>query len=210
MRILVIGASRGTGALAVASALARGHAVTAFARHPESLADHASLTKRAGDFHDRASVDGAVAGHDAVIVTASASKLRQFREQPRYFSLGTEHVVEAMKRHGARRIAILSALGTAESRRMLNPLLRVLVVDWLLQPAFADHDAQETLVRASGLEWVIARPGRLTNGPARTRYVTTTAGEPVPGSIARADVADFLVRAVDSDEWLGKTVALGG
>jgi uncharacterized protein YbjT (DUF2867 family) len=39
MRILVIGASQGTGALAARAALARGHDVTAFARSPEKLGD---------------------------------------------------------------------------------------------------------------------------------------------------------------------------
>ena len=33
--------------------------------------EHPALTKIAGDFHDAASVRAAVAGHDAVIITAS-------------------------------------------------------------------------------------------------------------------------------------------
>jgi uncharacterized protein YbjT (DUF2867 family) len=211
MKILVIGASQGTGALAVAAALERGHQVTAFARHPERLTiEHAALTRKVGDFHDAASVDGAVAGHDAVIVTASATNLRQFREQPRYFSLGTGYVIAAMKHHGVRRVSILSALGTGDSRTLMNPLLRVLMIDWLLKYAYADHEVQEKLVRDSGLDYVIARPPRLTNGPARKRYVTKTAVEPVPMALSRADLADFLVRAVETDEWLGKTVQLGG
>ena len=66
------------------------------------------------------------------------------------------------------------------------------------------------LVRESGLDWVIARPGRLTDGPARRRYVKKTAVEPVPGKISRADVADFLVTAIEVDTWLREAVQLGG
>ncbi|WP_394842064.1 hypothetical protein LZC95_33925 [Pendulispora brunnea] len=45
MRILIVGASKGTGALAVEAALARGHEVTAFARSAEKLAiEHPKLT----------------------------------------------------------------------------------------------------------------------------------------------------------------------
>ena len=69
MKILVIGASQGTGALVVQAALAQGHAVTAFARSPDRLqVQHEELARVAGDFHDRASVAAAVPGHDAVIL----------------------------------------------------------------------------------------------------------------------------------------------
>jgi putative NADH-flavin reductase len=61
----------------------RGHQVTAFARSPEKLTiEHASLTRRAGSFHDAAAVDAAVQGHDAVIITAAPSSLAGFKENP--------------------------------------------------------------------------------------------------------------------------------
>jgi uncharacterized protein YbjT (DUF2867 family) len=211
MKILVVGASQGTGALAVRAALDRGHDVTAFARNPQKLVlEHARLRRATGDFHQAASLDAAVPGHDAVIVTASASGLRAFRENPRYFSLGTELTIEAMKKAAVGRLVVLSALGTGESRKLMNPVVRALVVDFLLKLPFQDHERQETLVRASGLEWVIARPGRLTDGPARRRYVTRSAVEPVPSSISRADVADFLVEACEAANWVGHAVQIGG
>jgi uncharacterized protein YbjT (DUF2867 family) len=210
-RILVIGASQGTGALAVRNALDRGHEVTAFSRSPQKLAlEHARLKKVPGDFHQPASVEAAVPGHDAVIITTSPSRLSGFRENPRFFSQGTGYVIDAMKKAGVKRLVILSALGTGPTRALLNPILRLVVVDWLLEAAFVDHGVQEEQVRASGLEWVIARPGRLTDGPARHRYVKTSKIEPVPSSIARADVADFLVEASTTPTWVGQAVQLGG
>ncbi|WP_158623738.1 NAD(P)-dependent oxidoreductase [Corallococcus llansteffanensis] len=211
MRIVVIGASQGTGALAVRTALDRGHAVTAFARSPEKLVlEHPKLTRLKGDFHQRASVEEAVRGHDAVIVTASATQLKAFKENPNYFSQGTGFVIDAMKAHGVRKLSVLSALGTGDSKSMANFLVRTLVISFILKLPFEDHDRQERLVRDSGLDWVIARPGRLTNGPARRQYVKKTQGEAVPSSISRADVADFLVEAVEVDTWVKQTVHLGG
>jgi uncharacterized protein YbjT (DUF2867 family) len=211
MNILVIGASQGTGALAVRAALEKGHKVTAFARSPQKLVlDHPQLRRVAGDFHQAASVDVAVPGHEAVIVTASATSLRAFKENARYFSQGTGYVIEAMKKAGINRLVVLSALGVGDSRPLLNPILRALMIDWLLKVAFQDHERQEEQVRASGLDWVVARPGRLTNGPARKQYVKTSAIEKVPGSISRADVADFLVGACEGPTWVGRTVQLGG
>jgi uncharacterized protein YbjT (DUF2867 family) len=115
-----------------------------------------------------------------------------------------------MKSRGVRRLVILSALGAGDSRRLLPFLLRVLAVDFLLKTAFADHDRQEKLVQASGLDWIIARPPRLTNGPGRGKYVKRTELEPVPMSMSRADVADFMVSAAESDTWVGHAVQLGG
>ncbi len=211
MRILVIGASQGTGALAVEAALSQGHEVTAFARSPQKLTiENRKLRKLTGDFHVKASVDAAVAGHDAVIVTASSTSIKGFKENPHYFSSGTTFVVDAMKRHGVRRIVVLSALGTGETRRLLPAPVRFLVVDRLLKYPFADHVRQEELTRASGLEWVIVRPGRLTNGPARLAYKKTGKIEKVPAAISRADVADFLVEAATTSTWVGQGVQIGG
>jgi uncharacterized protein YbjT (DUF2867 family) len=207
----ILGASRGTGAEAARAALERGHDVTAFARQPDRLAlTHPKLTKRPGNFHERESVDAAIRGHDAVIVTASSTSLKGFKENPTYFSLGTGHAIEAMKAHGVRRLVVLSALGTGDSRRLANFFVDKLVISLLLKAPFEDHERQERLVRESGLDWVIARPGRLTNGPARKNYVKKTAIEPVPGSISRADVADFLVTAAEVDSWVRHAVQLGG
>lgn len=210
MRILVIGASRGTGALCVKAALARGHEVTAFSRSPDKLdVQHSKLTRRAGDFHDAAQVSAAVAGHDAVIITASVGKLSDFKTTPDYFSRGTKFTIDAMKQHGVKRLVVLSAHGASESRAAANWLLKTFVIGGILKAAFADHDVQERLTRESGLEFVIARPTRLTDGPAKGRY-TRTVEMKVPASISRADVADFLVEACSANDFLGKAVQLGG
>ena len=211
MKILVIGASKGTGAAAVKAAVERGHQVTAFARSPENLAfKHQLVTLMQGDFHQAASVDAAAAGHEAVIITASAVSMKGFKENPRYFSQGTAYAVDAMKKHGVKRLIVLSALGTGTSREVAGFFVNKMLVGWLLKAPYEDHERQEQQVMASGLDWVIARPGRLTDGPAHQRYVTETEIKPVPKAISRADVADFLVRAASEDTWLGKAVMIGG
>ena len=150
MRMLVIGASKGTGALAVKAALERGHDATAFARNPDRLdVQHPRLTRRAGDFHDQASVTAAMAGHDAVIVTASSPSLRGFKEKPDYFSRGTGNVITAMKGQGVRRLVVLSALGVGESRKLVNFVVDRLVVSWLLKGPFVDHESN-TVIRPAG------------------------------------------------------------
>ena len=211
MRILIIGASQGTGALAVKEALARGHDVTAFARSPQKLGlEHPKLKKVQGDFHDKSSVANVTRGQDAVIVTASSTTLKGFKQNPNYFSEGTRLVIDAMRAEGVKRLVVLSAFGTGESRRAMSFLIQKVVVDWILKLPFQDHERQEKMVRESGLDWVIARPGRLTNGVGQKRYQKKATLEKVPASIARADVADFLVEAAEGNTWVQKAVQLGG
>lgn len=211
MKILVIGASKGTGALAVKAALARGHEVTAFSRSPQKIGiTHDRLRFVAGSFHDAAAIEAVVPGHNAVLVTPGVDRLSVFKETPDYFSRGTAFVVAAMQRSHVKRLVILSALGSGDSRPLLAFPLRILLTSLILKPAYVDHDVQERLARQSGLEWVVARPSRLTDAPARGAYVKTKALVKVPGSITRADVADFMLDAAEHDEWIGSNVQLGG
>ncbi len=212
MKILVVGASKGTGALVVKSALAKGHSVTAFARTPAKLEiTNARLEKRAGDFHDAAAVKDAVRGHDAVVITASVAKMSEFKSKPDFFSRGTQNCIDGMKEHGVKRLVVLSASGAGDSRASCGWLFRTFVIDGILKRAYADHDVQERITKESGLEWVIARPTRLTDGAANGKYKREERGDgSVPNSISRADVADFFVEACESRDVIGKAYLLGG
>jgi nucleoside-diphosphate-sugar epimerase len=165
-----------------------------------------------GDFHNNEDVERAVPGHDAVIVTASLGSISSFKENPTFFSQGTKIVIRAMKASGVRRIVVLSAIGVGESRKISGWIAEKFLFGMLFKLPYSDHEVQENDTRASGLEWVIARPARLTNGPATTTYIKRASLERVPWSwaISRADVADFLVEAAVTDTWVGKGVQMGG
>ena len=65
------------------------------------------------------------------------------------------------------------------------------------------------MIRRSKLDWVIARPGILTNGPRTGSYrVLVDPKDWRCGFISRADVADFLVKQIDENAFLGKTPVL--
>ncbi len=211
MKILVMGASQGTGALCVKSALAKGHTVTAFARTPAKLElTDPKLTKLAGDFHSADSVKSAVAGHDAVIVCVSATSLSAFKTRPDYFSSGTKFTIDAMKEHGVKRLVVLSAQGAGDSVSTANWFIKTFVIGGILRIPFADHDIQERMTRESGLEYVIARPTRLNDGKAKGKYTATAELVGVSWTISRADVADFMVESCESAKFVNKAVQLGG
>ena len=210
MKILVVGASQGTGALCVKSALAWGYSVSAFSRSPGKLGiTDPALTKIAGDFHDAAAVRGAVACQDAVILSAPP-KPRAIKDIPDYFSRGTKYCIEAMQAHGVKRLVVLSAFGVGDSEAVASWFMKTFFINRLLKGFSHDHDVQEQMTRDSRRDFVIARPMRLTNGEAKGKFVRTAELTRVPSSIARADLADFMVEACASMIWLGKAVQLGG
>jgi uncharacterized protein YbjT (DUF2867 family) len=79
-----------------------------------------------------------------------------------------------------------------------------------LRHSFADTERLEARIRASDTEWTIARPGVLTNGPARGRYRTALpdVGPPPFPRISRADVAGFMLREVVERRFLYAAVGL--
>ena len=204
MRLLVIGGTGGTGREIVRQAAAAGHTVSVLARDIEA-AERALPGTRivGGDVLDQVAVDRAVEGQD-VVASSLGSGLSLSRMT--MLSEGTRKLVEAMKAKGVRRLICITGVGAGDSRGHGG-----FVYDWLIRPTilrqvYADKERQEAVVRASGLDWVIVRPAMLTNNPLTGRYRTPTDLTGVHGGkISRPDVADFVVKQLAGDEFLGKT-----
>ena len=124
------------------------------------------------------------------------------------FSKATQIVIDAMKKASVRRLICVTGFGAGDGRAKLGPL-QAMFFELLLGRAYEDKDAQETLVKRSGLHWIIVRPVVLTNGPNTGRYkVLDYPKDWRSGTISRADVADFLLKQVQDSSYLGKTPVL--
>lgn len=188
----MIGASRGTGAEVVRQAAAAGHDVIAVSRSGAG-ATGPGVTVAAADALDIEEVRGVVDGADAVVVTVGGSS--GDRSRPR--AAVTENVVTAMQEAGIRRLIVHSTYGAGGSATHA-PLPVQLLIRTVLARALADHDAQEEVVRASGLDWTIVRPVGLTDAPASGVYLAVPSDDrtPLGSRIARADVAEYIVGAL--------------
>jgi uncharacterized protein YbjT (DUF2867 family) len=245
VKVLVFGATGGTGRALVDQALERGHAVTAFARDPTKIQSaHQNLTVARGNMLDLDSVEAAVKGQDAVLsalgirppVWSIVLAILAFQILARILafhgplglavriggplvaillltrrgtalSQGTRNIVQAMEKHGVKRLVCESSLGVADSQGRLGIFYNVILVPLLLRGIFAEKAVQEQIIQACTLDWVIVRPTSLTNGPRRGIY---RAGLDIghwfrPTSISRADVADFMLKQLTDDAWLRKT-----
>jgi putative NADH-flavin reductase len=208
--VLIIGASKGIGLETLKQALAAGHSVRALARTARSIpVKHIHLTKIDGDALDLAAVRRALAGADVVIQSIGLSIGPELILNPvQLFSEATRILVAAMKEAATRRLICVTGFGAGDSRGR-GGLLYDTVSCLLLGRAYEDKDIQEQIVRRSGLEWTIVRPVILTNGPKTGTYrALTDAGDWRLGFISRADVADFLVKQIDDNRFLGATPVL--
>ncbi|GIG19747.1 NmrA family transcriptional regulator [Cellulomonas chitinilytica] len=219
MKVLVVGATGGSGRAAVTELVRRGHEVTALSRHATTLTAEPGLhAVRAvdGDATDASVVGPLVAGQDAVVVTLGISesavrvRLRgPARTAPDVRSRGTRTVVDAMRVHGVRRLVVQTSYGVGETRDLLSAVMRV-VFAVLLRPQIADTEVQHALVRDSGLDWVSVQPVSLTDDPGEGMPFASSTGEVRGTSVARARVGRFLAEAVQDGRWVGRTVALSG
>jgi uncharacterized protein YbjT (DUF2867 family) len=201
VRVTVLGATGGTGALVVREAVAAGHDVTVLVRDPARLTPTDGVRVVTGDARDPEAVMQAVAPANGLI---SAIGTRQ-RGRSTTITDCMATVVGALPA-GTRLLAV-STVGAGGSGQQLPLPVRVLVTR-MLRDAIADHDGQERVIMASDLDWTIARCVALTDGPPTGSVHELTEGRLRGSRIARADVARWLVDNLTDDRWSGRAVSL--
>ena len=192
VRVLVFGATGGTGREVVKQARAQGHEVTEFTR-----AAHGDVTV------DRDAVANAIRGQDAVI--SALGRGNSFRSE-QLMARSMDVILPAMKREGVRRLIVTSAFGVGETFYEA-PLVAKIFFRVALRHIYADKAIADDFVRHSGLDWTIVCPTKLTDGP---RTGTYRAGEHLEfrglPKISRADAAEFIVKQLTDPAWIHKTV----
>lgn len=200
-KILVLGATGGSGRLIVAQAVARGYDVAVLVRSADKAKDFEGVTVIVGDARNEAAVRQAVKGRDAV-VSALGTPASPFREVT-LLSTATRALIGAMKAEGVNRLVAITGMGAGNSVGHGGFLFDKLIFPLLLSKVYVDKNRQEALVRDSGLDWVLVRPAVLSNKPGRgTNRALTDLQHFHGGSIARADVARFVLDQVEGDKWV--------
>jgi putative NADH-flavin reductase len=204
MRIAIIGASRGIGSELLKAAIEKGHEVTALVRDPAKLnISTLGLKFITGNILDSFSVAAAIAGQEAICVCVGIPPTRKPVD---IFSRGTQNILAAIGKESNQKLILITGIGAGDSKghggffydRILNPLL--------LTSSYADKDRAESILKASNVEWLIVRPGFLTNGPRTGKYrVIENLSGVTAGKISRADVADFILKQLASPTCFGKT-----
>jgi putative NADH-flavin reductase len=205
MKLLVFGATGGTGQALVSQGLEEGHQITAFVRDPAAVAPREGLTVVQGDVTNAERVRKAIAGQGAVL---SALGSRGGTEG--VIAQGARNIIAGMSETGVRRLIYVTSFGVGDSLEQMGWFARTVVVGMFLKKALAEKELEELAIRSSTVDWTIVRPGSLEDGPKTGTYRCITDPKEKLGRprIARADVADFMMKNLSSDQFVRKAVGL--
>lgn len=209
MHVLVIGATGGIGRLLAPLLVGDGHQVRALVRDPDKAADltAAGIEVAPGDLADpdASALTEAATGVDALVFTAGSGAATG-KDMTLLIDLhGAVRAVDAAEAAGASRFVIVSSMsaddpwkGGADAAAMA--------------PYYAAKHAADRLVVASGLDWTIVRPGRLTDEDPTGEVAV---GQPhLPAelvgdrTIPRADVAAVVAACLPVPSTVGATFEL--
>jgi putative NADH-flavin reductase len=225
MKLTIFAATGGIGLQILEQAVDAGHDVTAVVRHPQKLPGELSSQIRvitadlADPDPDPATLASAVQGADGVLSGLGPRSNAEAGIAAR----GTQAIAAAMKAAGARRIVVVSAapIGTVPSaarpnppkhdpgdgfimQHLLNPLTKA-----ALRKHYADLAQMEDILRDSDLDWTAVRPPRLTDKPLTGTYRTAHGQNLRRGLfISRADVAHYMLRALQQPETIKQTIGI--
>jgi putative NADH-flavin reductase len=206
MRILIFGATGGTGRFVVSQALEQGCQVTAFVRNQATLTvKHPNLTIVEGGLSDHNAITDALNGVNVVISVLGNATRKALFKPSNVISQNLPNIISAMQQGKVARLLFVSSFGV--NSKIFWP--EKLLLRTLFRNLFADLPLQEKLIKESGLNWTIVRPARLTNGP---KTGECRSGENIYihpfSSISRADVAGFLLKEAVAPEYQRKVATI--
>ena len=207
MKIIVFGATGGTGKKLVEQALEQNHQVTAFVRSPEKmdLQNQSNLKIFKGDVLNLNQVVKAVENQEVVFCNLGtpASDKSELR------TAGTNNIVKAMQANNVKRMICQTSLGFGDSKEVLPWHMKYLIVPFILKHAFKDHEQQERVIEKSELNWTIVRPGNMTNGKKTGVYKHGfKPTEKIKLKISRNDVSHFMLNQINNNTYLHKKVGI--
>jgi uncharacterized protein YbjT (DUF2867 family) len=225
MKLTIIAATGGVGRQLLAQALDAGHDVTAVVRNPGKLPPDAAASPAVrvvtADMAapDPEAMATAITGSDAVLSALGPHS----NSDAGITAPGTRAIIMAMRVTGVRRIVAISAspVGTVTSPDRPRPprhdpgdgfFMRYVgetMAKVMFGKVYEDLARMEDALRGSGLDWTVLRPPKLTDKPLTGRY-RIACGRNVRGgwSVSRADVADYMLRALDEPQTIGEVIGI--
>jgi putative NADH-flavin reductase len=206
MRILILGATGRTGRILLNEAISRGHTITVLVGHKSSLrTDPELLQVYEGTPLNKFTLASAIDGCDAILSTLNISRHSDFpwsslRTSKDFLSASMKNILLIAKEKKVKRIIVTTAWGVAETKKDIPFWFRWLINNSNIRFPYLDHARQETLLKASDMDWTIVRPVGLSNQIHDKKVKVTLDNQPKPSlSISRHNVALFMLDALEKN-----------
>jgi uncharacterized protein YbjT (DUF2867 family) len=215
--IALIGATARSGREIIRLALEQGYRVKGLARTPSKLGiEHDNLTLFKGDVRDQASLEAVLDGDEVVVsmvgYNTPTNPLAEVGEVDIY-TVMAKNLIGAMQTRGNHRLLMASSTGV-EHRVALDsdrpdPKDYSASWRWNARHLYNDMFLMEEMIAASGLDYVLLRPGFLVQEPARGDLKVDTTGTTPPARvITYADFAAFILANLTSPDYVNQAVGL--
>lgn len=170
--------------------------------HGELPPEQAGVMYVQGDANNYNDVLKTVQGCDAVIDVLGGPEKGTIRSE------FAATIVKAMHKQGIRRIIAMGGSGILAVGPWRFEQLPIFPND--KKAVTKDHERVHQILLASGLDWMQICPSYMTKGEATGQYKLRTAHPFLlwKQSIHLADVADFIVKELAENKYIGKQVAL--
>ncbi|HWI50039.1 MAG TPA: NAD(P)-binding oxidoreductase [Rummeliibacillus sp.] len=203
MKIVVFGASGRVGQYVVRLALEKGIEVTAFVRTPSKLQiSHPFLHIYHGNALQADDVAAAIKGQNAVVSCLASSKgLKESTD----LSKMIENIVLGMKTDHVNRIVYIASAGIDGE---IPGISGKIIMKTLKYPLLDHRHAVDTIMNYN-LDYTIVRPMGLTDEAPTGKYREAIEGIPEKGrSIARTDVANFILKALENPKYSNQSICI--
>lgn len=213
-RILILGATGRTGQDAIELALKKDYAVNALVRNPDKIKLKSDrLTVVNGSPANIEDMRKAMKGCEAVISLLSALSEKEsfsFKKiiPPNTLKKSIGNALQVMNEYRIKRILILSSIGVGNSYKYAPWYMKLIIKLTNFKIVFADHNAQESLIQSSGLDWTIARPVGLNENENLGKLMVTYDKTPKPFRMSRKQLAKFFIDNIDSKTFTHKVPIL--
>jgi nucleoside-diphosphate-sugar epimerase len=191
--VFLAGASRGVGR-EIAQILAKSFQVKALLRTDAAQAELESLgvTTVRGDALNPTELETAIQSEPIWAVISTVGGLPKDGQRADF--LGNKNLVDAALKAGAQKFILVSSIGSGNSAGALPPPALE-----TLRPVLIEKAQAEQYLIASGLTYVIVRPGGLKSEPATGNGVLTP-DPTIAGTIHRSDVASLVCQCLESNQ----------
>lgn len=212
MKLVVLGGTGQTGQHLVNQALQQGHSVTAVVRNPGKMTvTHDNLKVVEGNIFSEESLKPHFEGHDAVLSCLGFPT--SFFSGVTGYSQSMRATLNTMRETKINRVITMTSWYTAPGSSASGPFfIRYLLVPMIQSVLTNMYEMESILTKTEGIDWTVVRPPGLQNAPATDKDIVTHEGYFVPDaaghSVARGDVARFMLSLLGTSTWMKKGVAM--